>query len=257
MKRLQNTANSGATLIFIIAIILFWQWATVFWKIKPWILPPPSAIIKTIFTTYPIMLPHILATLKESIIGFILAIIVSFTIALIMDWFPIVKKTLYPLVITSQTIPIISVAPLFLVWFGYDILPKILVVLLVCFFPILINLLDGLASVDRELLNLLKSMGASRFNIIRIVKLPAVLPNFFSGLKISASYSIMGAVIGEWLGAKRGLGYYMVLSQRSFYVDRVFAAILVITILSLMVFKGVCFLERLLMPWQAIKGNEW
>lgn len=254
--RKKISLNNLVSISFILILIMFWELSIIIWKIPNYILPAPTVIIKTLFATYSIMHPHIIATLKEAFLGFLLAVIFSFITAFIMDSIPLVKKALYPVIITSQTIPIISVAPLIIIWFGYGVLPKIFIALLVCFFPILISLLDGLASTDDELINLLKSMGANKIFIIRNVKLPSALPYLFSGLKISASYSIMGAIIGEWVGAKEGLGYFMILSQKSFYVDRVFSAIVIITILSLLIFKIVCILEKQLMPWQFIKEND-
>ena len=168
----------------------------------------------------------------EAIIGFTLSIAFAFALAWLMDSVSLVRRALYPLLVTSQTIPIISVAPLFLIWFGYGLVPKVLVVVLVCFFPVVVSFLQGLAAVDTEMIDLLRSMGAPPLLIFRLAKLPAALPMFFSGLKIAATYSIMGAVIGEWLGAEAGLGYYMTLSQRSFLTARVFAIIAVITVLS-------------------------
>jgi ABC-type nitrate/sulfonate/bicarbonate transport system permease component len=271
MKRIINNANlkngnggqynhsAGYIVpgVFMAFLLIVWEYAVIFGNIKKFILPPPSLIFRTLIDTFPIMTPHIMATLKESAIGFSLGILFSFILAFLLDEIPLVKKAVYPLIIISQTIPIISVAPLFIIWFGYGLLPKVLVVMLVCFFPILVNLLDGLAAVDKDLLNLLKSMGAGKTKIFRFVKLPSALPYFFAGLKISASYSIMGAVIGEWLGSKEGLGYFMILSQRSFLTERVFAAIIIITLLSLGVFKIVSLLERLLLPWKSIKAKEW
>jgi ABC-type nitrate/sulfonate/bicarbonate transport system permease component len=203
------------------------------------------------------MLKHTKVTVYESFIGFTSSIAIAFVMAFVMDSLPLVKKALYPLVVVSQTIPTISVAPLFIIWFGYGLLPKIIVVQLVCFFPVLVSLLEGLSSVDPELLDLLRSMGADRWRIFEMVKLPAAMPAFFSGLKIAASYSILGAVIGEWLGAQEGLGVFMLLSQHSFYVDRVFAIIAVISLLSLGVFGAINVSERLLIPWNYIKGDEW
>lgn len=185
--RKKISPNNLVPISFILILIMFWELSTIIWKIPGYILPAPSGIIKTLFSAYSLMHPHIIATLKEAFIGFSLAIILSFITAFIMDSIPLVKKAIYPLIITSQTIPIISVAPLIIIWFGYGILPKILIALLVCFFPILISLLDGLASTDDELINLLKSMGANKIFIIKNVKLPSALPYLFSGLKISAS----------------------------------------------------------------------
>lgn len=243
--------------MFFIFIVVAWELAVRLSHIEPFILPAPSAIAKAFFKILPIMLKHTKVTVYESFIGFTSSIAIAFVMAFVMDSLPLVKKALYPLVVVSQTIPTISVAPLFIIWFGYGLLPKIIVVQLVCFFPVLVSLLEGLSSVDPELLDLLRSMGADRWRIFEMVKLPAAMPAFFSGLKIAASYSILGAVIGEWLGAQEGLGVFMLLSQHSFYVDRVFAIIAVISLLSLGVFGAINVSERLLIPWNYIKGDEW
>lgn len=257
MKRYINTVDKIIPVMFFIFIVVAWELAVKLSHIEPFILPAPSAIAKAFFKILPIMLKHTKVTVYESFIGFTSSIAIAFVMAFVMDSLPLVKKALYPLVVVSQTIPTISVAPLFIIWFGYGLLPKIIVVQLVCFFPVLVSLLEGLSSVDPELLDLLRSMGADRWRIFEMVKLPAAMPAFFSGLKIAASYSILGAVIGEWLGAQEGLGVFMLLSQHSFYVDRVFAIIAVISLLSLGVFGAINVSERLLIPWNYIKGDEW
>ncbi|MGB4505476.1 MAG: ABC transporter permease [Syntrophaceticus sp.] len=252
MKKSRSIADSVAPLLFIALLLVLWELIVRWGKVPEWILPGPLQILKTFGETLPMMLKHARVTMLECLVGFAAAIILAFIIALLMDALPLVRKALYPLLITSQTVPIVSVAPLFIIWFGYGILPKILVVVLVCFFPVAISLLGGLAAVDNDYLELFRSMGASKMAIFRMVKLPLALPSFFSGLKISATYGVMGAVIGEWLGAKEGLGNYLTLSQRSFMVDRVFAAILAITILSLMLFAVVVSVERLIIPWHRL-----
>lgn len=250
MKKYQNTLDKFLPLGFIIILLLLWEVGVDFFNIPSWKLPSPTLITKTLFTSMPDMYEHIKATLVECVIGFTSAILIAFVIAFIMDAIPMIKRALYPILITTQTIPIISVAPLFIIWLGFGMTPKIIVVQLVCFFPIVISLLGGLASADDDLINLMKSMGAGNLQTFFIVKLPAALPGFFSGLKISATYSVMGAVIGEWLGAEKGLGYYMILAQKSFRADRVFATIMVITLLSLTIFKIVDFTEKVLIPWK-------
>jgi ABC-type nitrate/sulfonate/bicarbonate transport system permease component len=256
-KRLPNIVDRIVVpLTLPLLITLLWEVVVRLGQIPPFILPSPIRVLPTMVEVFPDLLPHLRITLLEFAIGFSLALLLAIFIALLMDALPLAKKMVYPLLVVSQTVPIISVAPLFLIWFGYGILPKVLVVILVCFFPIGISLLEGLAAVDAELLKLLKAMGASRFQIYRLVKIPAALPALLAGLKISASYSIMGAIIGEWLGAMQGIGYYMNLAQHAFSVDRVLVAVLVITILSLAVFKIVCLLEKILMPWQTPEAWE-
>jgi ABC-type nitrate/sulfonate/bicarbonate transport system permease component len=185
----------------------------------------------------------------EALLGFSLAIVFAFAVAFLLTSIKWLNQALYPMLIVSQTIPIITLAPLFLIWFGWGILPKIIVVVLVCFFPVVISLIRGLSSVDPDQLNLFRSMGASRTATFKMVKLPSAMPVFFSGLKISASYSIMAAVIGEWLGASQGLGYYMTISQKSFKVDQVLAAVVIISVVSLLMVKIIDLAEWLLVPW--------
>ncbi len=256
MKRHKSIGDIGAPLLFIFLLLMLWEVIVRWAEVPDWLLPGPIQVLQTFVETLPLMLQHSRSTMLECLVGFAAAILFAFIIALVMDELPMVKKALYPLLVTSQTVPIVSVAPLFIIWFGYGILPKILVVVLVCFFPIVISLLGGLAAVDQDYLKLFRSMGASKMTIFRMVKLPLALPSFFSGLKISATYSVMGAVIGEWLGAKEGLGNYLTLSQRSFMVDRVFAGILAITILSLALFAVVVIVERLVIPWHSLNNHK-
>jgi ABC-type nitrate/sulfonate/bicarbonate transport system permease component len=201
---------------------------------------------------------HITVTLSESITGFVLAVILSLAIAAAVDASSFLRKAVYPLLIISQTIPIILLAPLLAMWFGFGLLPKIVVVILVCFFPVALSLIEGFQSVDRDMINMFKSMGASGFKIFRILKLPASAPHFFSGLKIAATYSIMAAVIGEWMGGSRGLGVYMIRVKHSFSYDRVFATILIITVLSILVFNIISVIQYIVMPWERLlkKNNH-
>lgn len=249
MKRSVSIANKMIPFATAFLLLLIWELAVRINHLPSYILPSPLQITKTLAVTFPLLLMHTVSTLEEAMLGFVLAIGIAFVTAFVLDHFYWLNQAVYPLLIVSQTIPIITLAPLFLIWFGWGILPKIIVVILVCFFPIVISLLNGLNSVDPDLINLFRSMGASRIAIFNMVKLPSALPVFFSGLKISASYSIMAAVIGEWLGAEQGLGYFMTIAQKSFRVDRVLAAVVVIALLSLLVVKAIDLAEWLLTPW--------
>jgi len=221
-----------------------------------YILPAPSTIIYSLTVNFKLLQLHILVTVFETLTGFAAAVFFGILIAVLMDCISFVKKVLYPLIVTSQTIPIITVAPLFILWFGYGYLPKIIIVVLICFFPISVSFLQGLGSVDPDLINLLKSMGAGKYQLYRIVKFPAALPNLFSGLKIAATYSIMGAIIGEWVGGKDGIGVYMLRAKFSFATDKVFGAIIIITFLSIILLKLIEFIEKKSMPWTGYDKNE-
>lgn len=249
MKRLENIEDKIIPISFFAVLLIIWEVIGRLEVVPAYILPSPTRIMKTLIVNLPLLKEHIIITSMEAVVGFIIAIILSFVIAIIMDSTPLVKKAVYPLIITSQTVPIITIAPLFAIWFGFGYLPKIVIVVLVCFFPITISLLEGLSSVELELLNLIKSMGASKVQLYKMVKLPAAMPSFFSGLKISATYSIMGATIGEWVGGKKGLGVYMLRVKHSFATDKVFATIIMITFLSISILKIVLFIEKKSMPW--------
>lgn len=256
MKRSASIANKLIPYATGLTLLLGWETAVRWTHLPAYILPGPLQILQTLGETLPLLVKHTASTLEEAALGFVLAIATAFMVAFVLNRFYWLNQAVYPLLIVSQTVPIITLAPLFLIWFGWGMLPKVLVVVLVCFFPVVINLLNGLNSVDPDLINLFRSMNASRMAIFKMVKLPAAMPGFFSGMKISASYSIMAAVIGEWLGAQQGLGYYMTIAQKSFRVDRVLAAVMIIAVLSLLAVKIIDLTEWLMMPWNR-RQDEW
>ncbi|OPL09653.1 MAG: ABC transporter permease [delta proteobacterium ML8_F1] len=252
MKKFQNIGDKW--LLFV--LIILWQGAVSLGWVAPYILPSPLAIVKELFASFQILLYHTAITFMEGMAGLMAATLIAFFTALAMDRYPGVKKALYPLLVISQTVPIIIIAPLIAMWFGFGIAPKIFVVILVCFFPITISLADGLSEVDSELIDLLRSMGATPFDIYTKIKLPYTLSNFFSGLKIAATYSIMGAVIGEWLGGKAGLGVYMLRARNSFALEKVFASILIIVLLSIGIFGLIKLGQKKAMPWAQLQEDE-
>lgn len=236
-------------MVFLLLLLGVWEFAVQLTGVEPWLLPGPTLIARALWDARALLVHHGLQTIKETLMGLAISVITGVAIATLVDRSQWLRKAIYPLLVVSQTIPIIAVAPLLIIWFGYGILPKVMVVALVCFFPIAINLADGFRLVDRDMIRLLASMGASSSRIFTMVKLPAALPFFFSGLRIAGTYSVMGAVIGEWLGASRGLGIFMTRASQSYLTDRVFATILVISFLSLVIFLLIEGLARLAMPW--------
>ena len=256
MKKHINIENKLIPIAFQLLILFIWQISIDVWKIPQYILPSPKDIIITLVNIVPSITKHIYATLYEAMIGFGISILLALVLAILMDNVKVIKKCIYPMVVVSQTIPIIVVAPLFIIWFGLGILPKVIMVVLVCFFPILVSLMDGLESVDMDMINLLKTMGASKFQIFTMVKLPSSTVNFFSGLRIAATYSIMGAIIGEWLGGGKGLGIYMIRAKMSYALDKVFAVIIIIVILSMSLFGVLYLLQYLLTPWSRNKKDK-
>lgn len=218
--------------------------------IPTYILPAPTRVIGAMMEQREILLSHSGVTVAESLIGFGVAIILALILGGLIYPFKRVKEILYPFLLISQTIPLIAIAPIILIWMGFGVFPKIVIVVLICTFPILVSFLEGLDQVDRELIDLMRVMRADRNTIFFKGILPGSLPNFFAGLKIAATYAVMGAVIGEWLGAERGLGIYMTRAISSFRTDNLFGAIIVVVALSISLFKAVEGIEKLLMPWK-------
>lgn len=261
MKRLLNTVKErespakekllsvllpGALLL---TLLTAWQLIVTGAKVEVWLLPTPTRIIESFWQAKGLFWEHSLQTLLETGMGFLAAVLVGVILGTLIDASAFLRRAVYPLLVASQTVPIIAVAPLFIMWFGYGLLPKIVVVALVCFFPVTVNIADGYRMVDQEKVRVMSAMGANPVQIFRLVKLPATLPFFFSGLRIAGTYSVMGAVIGEWLGASKGLGILMTRSSQSFLTDRVFATIMVITVLSLAITALIEIMSRILMPW--------
>ncbi|NLO11327.1 MAG: ABC transporter permease [Candidatus Cloacimonetes bacterium] len=242
--------------LFIIIIVL-WQYISSRALIGFWVIPSPQSVIN-VFMDYPHLIwMHLKPTLIASISGLLLAFLLGLATALAMHACPLVKRTLYPYLIISQTIPIIAVAPVLVLWFGFGIAAKIFTVILVSFFPIALGFYDGLRQVNQEQILLLRSMGANTWETYRLLYIPASLPSLFTGLKLAATYSVMGAVIGEWLGGNAGLGIYMTRATKSFQTAHVFAVILVIVVLSMSLFGIVALLDRLLLAWYYKKEAEY
>jgi len=249
MKKSANTSAKIVPIPGIMILLILWEAGVRIKHIPEWILPAPSQIVAAVIESNQLLIFHSKTTVLEAAYGFILSIAIALLIAFILDSLPVLKRAINPLFVISQTIPLIVLAVLLPLWFGWGMLPKVLIVILVCFFPIVISLLTGLESVDPDQLSLFRSLGASGLETFRIVKFPAAMPSFFSGLRISATYSIMAAVISEWVGAQRGLGYYMTIQQKNFSIDKVLAAVIIICLLSLLLVKIVDMAEYLLVPW--------
>lgn len=212
-------------------------------------LPSPVDVFTAFVNDFPLLLTHAQITLQEALYGLLIGIALAFIIASLMDRFQFLYNAFYPLLVLSQTIPTVAIAPLLVLWMGFEMAPKITLVVITTFFPITIGLLDGFKSVDKDQVNLMRSMKANRFQTFYIVKIPTALPSFFAGLKISASYAIVGAVIAEWLGGFEGLGVYMTRVKKAYAFDKMFAVIIFICIISLLLILLVTLIQRLAMPW--------
>ena len=230
--------------------LVVWEAAVELTNTPAWFLPAPSAVAKALVDDRDILFPNALVTLSEVVIGFVLAVASGIGLGIAIYRSPLLARVLYPLVIASQTIPVPALAPLLLVWFGYGLGPKVLVTALVAFFPLVVNTVDGLRATDRDVVNLLRSFGAPSGRVFRLVELPSSLPSVFAGAKIAVAISVIGAVFGELVGAKAGLGYLMTRAIAQFQTPRLVAAILLLSLMGMGLFAAVSLIERLALPWR-------
>ena len=224
--------------------------------VPAYMLPSPVQVIKALVTDFPTILKHASVTLQEAFYGLCIGVGLAFVMATLMDHFQILNKALYPILIITQTIPTIAIAPLLVLWMGFYMAPKITLVVITTFFPITVGLLDGYKSVDKDSIDLMRAMGATKIQIFFHVKFPTALPQFFSGLKISASYAVVGAVISEWLGGFEGLGVYMTRVSKAYAFDKMFAVIIFIVIISLLLMGAVNLIKTLSLPWVRVEKKE-
>lgn len=241
--------NFVAPLVLFVTLILVWQVLCDTEVIPSYMLPSPTDVVAALVTDASLLASHAKTTIVEALLGLVIGVGFGFLVASLMERFELVDKALGPLITVSQTIPTVAIAPLLVLWLGYDMLPKVVLVVLTTFFPITVSLNAGFKSVDKDVTDLMKTMKATRWQIFRYAKIPASMPQFFSGLKISATYAIVGAVISEWLGGFSGLGVYMTRVRKSYAYDRMFAVIILISVLSLVLMKLVDVLQKVCMPW--------
>ncbi|NBH73726.1 ABC transporter permease [Clostridiaceae bacterium] len=249
-KKSPSITNKLYSCSAVFAILLVWQIITGARAVEAFLLPSPLQVAKSFLTEFPALMSHSLITLSEAFTGLGLGILLGFFMAVIMDRFEILYQAFYPLVILTQTVPTVAIAPLLVLWFGYEMAPKVILIVITTFFPITIGLLTGFRSADPDAVSLLRAMGAGQGQIFLYIKLPGALEQFFSGLRISASYAVVGAVISEWLGGFGGLGVYMTRVKKAFAFDKMFAVIFLVSAISLLLMNGVELLQKLCMPWK-------
>ena len=249
-EKLRSTIGKAAFPVgAILLILVIWQVVSMLGLVPQFMLPSPVSVVRALIKDFPLLMSHAAVTMLETLIGLLAGVLIGFGFAVLMDMFTPLYRAFYPLIVLTQTIPTIAIAPLLVLWFGYEMLPKVILVVLVVFFPITVSLLDGFRSVDGDTVNLLRSMGCGRVKLFRYVKLPASLGQFFAGLKISVSYAVVGTVVSEWVGGFKGLGVYMLKVKSGFAYDKMFAVIFLISALSLLMMWLVSALRRLCMPW--------
>lgn len=256
IKKLQNITNKLYASGIIIGLILIWQVVCSLELVPGYMLPSPIQVMQAFINEFNVLMGHLMISLSEAFLGLGVGILVAFILAVGMDHYRGLHKSLYPLLIISQTVPVIAIAPLLVLWMGYGMAPKVMVIFLVCFFPITISLLDGFREADRDTIRLMKSMGANAKQIFWHIKLPCALPGFLAGLKVSVSYAVIGAVVAEWLGGTAGLGVYMTRVRKSYAFDKMFAVIFLVSLISLVLMKLVSLLDRKIMPYKRIQNKK-
>jgi len=245
-----------APILLLAAGVAVWEWRVRAEDTPSWFLPAPSLIGRTLLDDRSLLADHAWVTLREVLIGFAIALLAAILLAVLIHASAIFEGAIYPIVIASQAVPIVALAPLLLVWFGYGLTPKVIVTALVAFFPITVGAVDGLRSADRETLQLLRSYGASRVRRFTMVNVPSALPALFSGARIGIAVAVIGAVFGEYVGANRGLGYLMQVSSARLQTERVFAAIVVLAVMAITLFGLVALLERQALRWRRYVTEE-
>lgn len=243
-------------ILLAVALLLTWEAYARLSGVPFTILPSPSRIATSSLQSALVLLENAGQTFLESLLGFVLAVTVAVVFALGIDLSGTVRRAVLPLLVVSQTIPIVALAPLLALWFGFGLFPKVLVVALVCFFPMVVAAAGGLASTDPDTIALYRTFGASRLQIFVRLRVPTALPQFFSGVRIAITYSVIGAIFGEYAGAFNGLGVFLQTAKNSYRTDLVFGAIVLIAALSLTMFGAVSLVERAVAPWSR-QPEEW
>jgi NitT/TauT family transport system permease protein len=237
------------TLALLVAFLVLWEAAIRGLRVSSFVLPAPSSVIASLMHNHMVLLDAARVTAVEVLIGFVLSAIVGIAVALVIVRFERFGRALYPLVVLFQTVPKVALAPIFILWFGYDLAPKVTLIVVIAFFPVAIDMMAGLQSVEPAFVALMRSVGASRGEILRRVQIPASLPHLMAGLKVAITFSVIGAIVGEFAGASAGLGYVIQLASTQLETAFVFAALVVVSVLGLAFYYVVEWAERLLVPW--------
>ena len=244
----------GLPLITMVSLIALWEFGVISLHVPEYILPAPSAFLERTWTSRELLWDNAVVTGSEILIGFFAATIFSIPLALLIGSSRFVERAFYPLIVFFQLIPKIAIAPLFIVWFGFELLPKVLMTFLLCFFPTLVASMTGFKGLDPRILYITRSMGAGRFQTFRYVRLPAAMPFIFSGLRVSIVFAATGALVAEFVGANSGLGYLLLRGTSYLDTSLIFACLVVLSAMGLLFSYAVTAMEHIVMPWQKKEG---
>jgi putative hydroxymethylpyrimidine transport system permease protein len=226
-----------------------WELLAQLGHVEDYLLPAPSEVASALWRDRDLLAPDAWVTAREVLLGFALALVVGVAIALILHLSPLLRRAVYPFVVGSQAVPVVVIAPILVIWFGFGITPKLIVIALICFFPVVVNTLDGLDGVDRDQVKMMRTLGASRLDLLRRLELPSSLPFLFSGAKVAVAVAVIGAVFGELVGSDAGLGHAIQVGTAELETARVFAAVLILSVMAVALFGLVALVERRAVPW--------
>lgn len=245
----------GLPLLSMGGLVLAWQILVPVLQVPRYILPVPSDFMARVVSSRELLWEHTQVTGAEVLLGFGAAIVISIPLALIIASSQFIERAFYPLIVFFQLIPKIAIAPLFIVWFGFGIFPKVLITFFLCFFPILVSSMIGFKSIDLRLLYITRSMGASRWQTFRFIRFPAALPFIFAGLRVSVVFATTGAIVGEFVGAQAGLGYLLLRGTSLLDMSLIFAVLVVLSVIGLALSYAVTVTETIVMPWRSSKES--
>lgn len=252
----RGLARGVPAVISVASAFVIWELYVRLSGISPLMLPAPSRVLDQIVLNHALLWDNTLPTLKATFAGFALSLTVAFGLSVMLDFMPRLRRALFPIFVVSQTLPLVAIAPLVVLWFGFDLTPKVLLVALVTFFPMLVALVDGYASTDPEIEDLMRSMGATSVQVFRNARFPSAMPYFFAGLRISITYAVVAAIFAEYVGARAGLGIVILNAKNSFRPDLVLAAVVISSALTLVLFAVTALLQRIVLRWRDVEGHR-
>jgi NitT/TauT family transport system permease protein len=255
-RALRAAVEGGQVYAGLLGMLALWEFACRALSIPPWLLPPPTQIAAETWELRDILPAHVLATVKEIIGGFLLALLAGVPLAVAVVYSPLLRRLIYPVLLMLQSVPKVAIAPILLLWVGYGLVSNMIVAATVAFFPIVINTATGLESVDAELLELTRSLGSSKLRVFLRVRLPWSLPFLFSGLKVAITLAVIGAIVAEFIGADKGLGYLILTNSGAMRTAVMFGVLLLLSLIGTLCFYAVVALERMLCPWYMAKADR-
>lgn len=248
--------NGFSAVLSVVSLFVVWEIYVRLSGISPLMLPAPTRVLDQMVQNRALLWDNTQPTLKATFAGFALSLTVAFALSVVLDFMPRVRRALFPIFVVSQTLPLVAIAPLVVLWFGFELTPKVLLVALVTFFPMLVALVDGYASTDPEIEELMRSMGATRAQVFRAARFPSAMPYFFAGLRISITYAVVAAIFAEYVGARAGLGIVILNAKNSFRPDIVLAAVVISSLLTLILFAATACLQRVVLRWRDVEGHR-